>query len=77
MTLDIIGTLHDISGDPEQPTVTALDGYHVNSTELAPAWEAYLVVPTTPRRVFAGVDTFCYRFPSEEDWLDKQSEVFA
>ena len=75
MTLDIIGTLHDISGDPEQPTVTALDGYHVNSSEPVPVWEAHLVVPTNPKRVFAGADTFFYRFPSESVWLECAQEL--
>ena len=67
MALDIIGKLHDSdSTDPKSPTVTELAGWHVNSTELLHGLEYYLTEPSSPRRVFMGVDTYCYRFDSEQ-----------
>lgn len=61
-----IGVIHDIdTTDPETPIITALDGWHVNTTEPVPEWEQYLVTPTTPRQIFAGLPTVCYRFPDE------------
>ncbi|MDP5205434.1 hypothetical protein ORI99_00015 [Alishewanella sp. SMS9] len=66
MALDIIGNIYDISGDAENPTVTELEGWHVNSTVLLAGLEYYLIGPSSPRRVFMGVDTYCYKFDSEQ-----------
>ena len=67
MALDIIGKLYDIdSTDPENPTVTELLGWHVNSTEPLSGLEYYAVSPATPRRVFMGVNTYCYKFDNEQ-----------
>jgi hypothetical protein len=66
MALDIIGKIYDLSGDAENPTVTELAGWHVNSTELLHGLEYYLIELVTPRRVFMGVDTYCYKFDSEQ-----------
>ena len=67
MALDIIGKIYDIDNtDPENPTVTELAGWHVNSSEPIAGLDDYIVMPTIPRRVFAGVKTYCYRFDSEE-----------
>lgn len=68
MALDIIGKIYDISGDTESPTVTELEGWHVNSTELLDGLEQHLIEPTMPRRVFAGVETYFYRFESEQQF---------
>jgi hypothetical protein len=66
MNLDIIGKMYDISGDAENPLVTELQGWHVNTTAKLQDLDAYLVTPTTPRRVFAGgIPTYCYTFASE------------
>lgn len=67
MNLDIIGKLYDIDNtDPDNPVVTELIGWHVNSTELLPELEAHRVEPVTPRRAFMGVDTYCYQFTDEQ-----------
>ena len=65
MNLDIIGKMYEITGDAENPTVTELEGWHVNTTEEVEEWEAYKVNPSHKRRVFAGVEKFCYLFQSE------------
>lgn len=67
---DVIGTLytpgeHDTEGN-EITAPVPLPGWHVNSPYPVEGWEQYLVTPNTPRRVFAGHQTVCYRFPSEE-----------
>ena len=68
MSLVIIGKLYKISGDEENPTVTELDGWHVNSTEPVAEWEQWLIPHVPPRPVFSGVDTYCYKFDSEEQF---------
>lgn len=56
--LDPVGILHDITptDDPENPTVTTLDGWHLNlrtwDDREIPA-PAKLVIPANPRRVWA------------------------
>lgn len=66
MSLHIIGTIYDIdSTDPDNQTATPVDGWHVNSTEPLEGLDDYLVTPTVPRVVFAGVDTWFYSFESE------------
>lgn len=66
MNLDTIGKLYDIDNtDPENPIVTELTGWHVNTTQKLSGLDEYLVTPTTPRRVFAGMTTYCYTFTSE------------
>lgn len=67
MSLDIIGKIYDIDNtDHENPAVTELAGWHVNSTELLHGLEYCLIEPSSPRRVFMGVDTYCYKFDSEQ-----------
>lgn len=68
MVIDIIGKIYDISGDAENPTVIELEGWHVNSTEPVAEWEQWLVEPSHKRRVFAGADTYCYKFDSEQQF---------
>ena len=65
MALDIIGLIHVIN---EDDTVTAIDGWHVNSAEPVAEWEQWLVTPQQQRRVFADADTYCYKFDSEEQF---------
>jgi hypothetical protein len=31
-------------------------------------WEQYRITPETPMRVFAGHETYCYMFPSRDDF---------
>lgn len=71
MSLYIIGTIYDIDNtDPENPIAAPVDGWHVNSTEQLEGLEDYLVTPTVPRVVFAGVETWFYRFDSEAQALE-------
>ena len=75
--LDIIGTLYepvppgtvqfDASG-LELFEPTALPGWHVNATAPVPGWEAQRVVPSTPRRLFAGGQTEHYTFAAEAEF---------
>lgn len=65
MALVIIGKIHNISGDPENPTVTEIDGWHVNSTSILQGLDDYLVIPKHPKYVIMGVNTFFYKFHSE------------
>ena len=68
MSLDINGKLYNISGDAENPVVTELEGWHVNSTELIAEWEQWRVNPTNPRQTIFGVETFFYRFDNEKQF---------
>jgi hypothetical protein len=68
MALDIIGLIHVINDDE---TVTTLDGWYVNSTEILKGLDDYLVIPKVPMRITSGVKTFFYKFDSQ-----KQAEVF-
>jgi hypothetical protein len=66
INLDIIGTMYDLdTTDPENPISTPIAGYHVNTDQPITGAEQYQVVPVTPSRVFAGVDTLFYSFPDE------------
>lgn len=72
---DEIGLIHDIdTTDPENPVATPLPGWHVNTTEIIPEWEQYQVTPETPRQVFAGLPTVCYRFPDEQVYREVHPE---
>lgn len=76
MSLVIIGKIYDISGDPENPTVTELEGFHVNSTHLLKGMDEYLVTPKHPKQVIMGVKTFFYKFSSEKQARVLLSEYF-
>lgn len=61
-SLDPVGTLYDNDAvvDPETGEIisppTPMEGWHVNYIGTLPeGWEAFLVNPRAPRRVFAGV----------------------
>ena len=76
MSLYIAGPLYDIDNtDPENPVVTELSGWHVNSTQKLEGLDDYLVTPTVPKVVFSGVDTWFYRFESEQQAVELLPEV--
>ncbi len=56
--------LTDDEGNKYAETAS-VPGFHVNSTEAIPEFDAYLIVPATPFRVFAGLESVCYTFPDE------------
>ena len=71
MSLYITGILYDIdSTDTENPVVTELSGWHVNSTEKLEGLDDYLVTPAVPKVVFSGVATHHYRFDSEQQAIE-------
>ena len=71
MSLYIAGILYDIDNtDAENSLVTELDGWHVNSTEKLEGLDDYLVTPTVPKVVFSGVQTYHYRFDSEQQAVE-------
>ena len=84
MIYDIIGTIYKPSGvfltdgdGIEYNEMVASEGYHINT--LAPLDEKlneFIVVPTTPSRVFAGRDdTICLKFNSRDEWLAQGYET--
>lgn len=69
MDLRIIGKLHNIyNSNPENPIVTELPGWHVNTTHAHELLEPYRVEPTTPREQFYGVPTYYYTFANQSAW---------
>jgi hypothetical protein len=54
-SVDIIGVIYNVDNtDPENPVVTPMDGWHVNTRGPMPeALAPFAVVPTQPRRVWA------------------------
>lgn len=66
MNLTIIGKIYNIDNtNPDNPVITELAGYHVNTTQKLQGLDEYLVSPTIPHRVFAGMKTYFYTFESE------------
>lgn len=66
MVIDVIGTMYDVT-DPENPI--AQSGWHVNTPQAVDGWDSYRVKPSTPSRVFLGVDeVYCYKFDSKEQF---------
>jgi hypothetical protein len=55
MSVDTIGVIYDVDNtDPENPVVTPLEGWHVNTRGPIPQeLLAFSVVPSLPRRVWA------------------------
>ena len=64
--LDVIGTLYNST---EEGEAEVLPGWHVNSPWAIAAFESKQVTPTTPRRVFGGVETVFYTFADEAEFL--------
>jgi hypothetical protein len=71
--IDIIGLIYKQTGVMltddegfEYPEQAPIDGWHVNTLEEMPEWAEYQVTPTIPYRIFAGLTTFYYSFPSQE-----------
>lgn len=63
MAIDIIGTMHDLTG-PDNPV--AKPGWHVNSDEPIAGADAFEVFPESPSRVFSGNPPMhCYKFDSQ------------
>jgi len=54
-SVDIIGVIYNVDNtDPENPIVTPYDGWHVNTRgPMTLELEAFSVIPTHPRRVWA------------------------
>jgi hypothetical protein len=54
-SVDIIGVIYNVDNtDPENPVVTPMDGWHVNTRgPMTLELEAFSVIPTHPRRVWA------------------------
>lgn len=73
MNYDILGTLYaPVVTDDEGEIISggeSLQGFHINTTAPLEGLDEYLVTPTTPRQVFAGVPTYFYTFPDEAFWL--------
>lgn len=69
--LDVIGYIYDLIN--EEPVQRL--GWHVNSPHLVQRFHDKLVHPSTPRRVFAGGNTYHYTFVSEAEFLEMLSEA--
>ena len=54
-SIDVIGVIYSVDNtDPENPIYTPYDGWHVNTRgPMTLELEAFSVVPTNPRRVWA------------------------
>ena len=84
MSIDIIGTIHKPTGviltdsdGMEYPEYAPIPGWHLNSTEPVAVWEQYQVFPSgTYHRVFAGAETYCYRFDNEEQAQELAPHLF-
>ena len=84
MTLYTIGTIHRPTGTmltnsegDEYPEFAPIPGYHINSTEAVPEWEQYQVFPSGAYHcVFAGVETYCYRFEDEQQAQELAPHLF-
>ena len=61
--IDIIGKIQTIDNtDPDNPVVTELEGYFINTTQKLVGLDAYEVFPETPYRVVSGATTYSYKF---------------
>lgn len=72
--MDNIGIMYAPVAEEDQNPV-ALEGWHVNTPNAIEGWDAYAVIPTVPRRVYAGHPTFFYVFASEEEFVAKATEA--
>jgi hypothetical protein len=54
-SIDVIGIIYKTDNtDPENPVLTPEEGWHVNTRgEMPEALQAFSVIPTNPRRVWA------------------------
>lgn len=54
-SVDVLGVIYSVDNtDPENPIYTPMDGWHVNTRgPITLELEAFSVVPTNPRRVWA------------------------
>lgn len=84
MRPDIIGTIYQPTGvmltdsdGNEYPEMEAIPGYHVNTPEPVPEWDAYRIYPVTPSRVYAGKEPVCYSFATATEYEDAYTAVFG
>lgn len=67
--IDVIGKMHELeSAESGTPTITELEGFHVNSTEAIGGLEGFLIEPSSPRKTFFGVPTYFYKFADESEF---------
>lgn len=65
--IDVVGYIPQIdNSDPDDPVITWLPGWHINSAAPLYGLDDYSVTPTVPHQVLAGVPTYHYRFDDEE-----------
>jgi hypothetical protein len=71
MHYDILGKLYTPSELDEEGNIIkqgeALSGFHINTTDLLEGLDEYLVTPSVPRVIFAGAETYHYRFADEQE----------
>lgn len=72
MSIHIIRTITKSipTDDPEVFLTETLDGYHVASTEQIVEWETFKTSYKTPPMEFYGVETFYYKFDSEQHYKE-------
>jgi hypothetical protein len=76
--ISVLGKLYETdTTDPENPLSTPLEGWHVNTVEPVKEWVDFLVKPTQPREMFLNLTTFCYKFDSEQEYLQQYAAVFG
>jgi len=80
--MDIIGKIYaptdkmvtDEEGN-EWPEMAEVAGWHVNYWKPVAEWEDYVVTPSSPSRMYAGHETFYYRFADEAEFIAKAKEA--
>jgi hypothetical protein len=80
MNYQILGTLYtrpELDAEGELITEPVqLEGFHVNTDEPIDGLVDYIVTPTIPRVVFAGIETYHYKFDSEEQARELVPDAF-
>ena len=79
---DVIGKIYVTTGKVitddegnEAPEMVETEGWHVNYWKPVEGWEAYAVTPSSPSRMYAGHDTWYYRFADEAEFIVKAKEA--
>lgn len=79
--MDIIGKIYAPTGNMVQteegefPEMAAVAGWHVNYWKPVAEWADYEVTPASPSRMYAGHETFYYRFADEAEFVEKAKEA--
>lgn len=79
--MDIIGKIYASTGNMAQtdegdvPEMALVPGWHVNYWEPVPAWADHKVDPSSPDRMYAGHETFYYRFADKAEFIEKAKEA--